>query len=202
MNATWVAKLGGSLLDPPDLPDLVTRLESVLGHRGGDRPILVVGGGQGVDLVRRWDRLFGIGEEASHWIAVRALSINARIVERVLPRGIVVETRKACEAAWSNRHVPIYDCFAFLKGIDEHGEDPLPRAWKVTSDSLAARIAEHFGAAELALLKSASLPELVTIADAVEQGYVDGYFQTAAARLSVRVAINLRQENAPVSRMV
>jgi hypothetical protein len=202
MNATWVGKVGGSLLDPPDFPELALRLARVVEERGGARPILIVGGGQGVDIVRRWDHLFGLGEEASHWIAVRLLSINSRMVERIVPDTVLVHTVEDCESAWRAGQAPIYDCFAFLSSIDESRADPLPWAWKVTSDSIAARVAEHFGAPELMLLKSASAPAALPMARAVEEGFVDGFFCDAASRIPERVAINLRDDPAVVSRLV
>jgi len=198
MKATWVAKLGGSLLEVPDLPDLGQRLETVLAARGGPRPILVVGGGQTVDLIRRWDRLFDLGEEAAHWIAVRALSVNARVVKEILPGSVLVESVQDCEAAWRQASVPIFDCFAFLTRIDERRENPLPRAWKVTSDSLAARIAVHFGAPELALLKSASFDSGASLSDAIQDGFVDAYFVEAARSLGSIVSINLREDSPEV----
>lgn len=46
-----VLKLGGSLLDLADLPD---RLRSVIKMLGDNGPLLVCGGGDAADLVRRW----------------------------------------------------------------------------------------------------------------------------------------------------
>jgi hypothetical protein len=64
-------EVGGRLLDLPEMPG---RLASLLADFARARPIVVCGGGATVDLIRDWDRLYGIGEEAAHWLVVRALT--------------------------------------------------------------------------------------------------------------------------------
>ena len=82
MEASCVIKIGGSLLG---LPDLAQRVANFLADFSRPRPVLTCGGGPTVDLIRRWDRLHGIGEEASHWISVKALGINAHVLAGALP---------------------------------------------------------------------------------------------------------------------
>jgi len=65
----------------------------------------------------------------------------------------------------------------------------LPHAWSVTSDSIAARLAQAVAAGELVLLKSAAPPPDLGAAD-----YVDEWFATAARDVpSVRI-VNLREQ--------
>jgi aspartokinase-like uncharacterized kinase len=68
---------------------------------------------------------------------------------------------------------------------------PLPRRWRVTSDSIAARIASHFGAPELILLKSVTLPERISMTEAANEGLVDPHFPTAAKDLERVISVNL-----------
>ena len=70
-----ILKLGGSLLD---LPDLSVRLQSVFANLDGDRPLLICGGGEAADIVRRWHDCFELGEERSHWLALEAIRLNQR----------------------------------------------------------------------------------------------------------------------------
>lgn len=165
-----IVKLGGSLLDLPNLPDL---LESLLLDFSRPRPILLVGGGDTVDLIRKWDRLYGLGEEAAHWISVRALSINALVVERAVPRTRVTTRVSLLEEIWASGKVPILDPYAFLQAVDEESASPLPRRWRVTTDSIGARMATALGAPELVLLKSISIPDGTTRAEATRRGWVD-----------------------------
>ncbi|MBI4584655.1 MAG: hypothetical protein HY717_11625 [Planctomycetes bacterium] len=191
-KATAVLKLGGSLLEPPDLADLPARLSRVLLDHGGARPIFIVGGGPMVECIRRWDRLYHLEEEPAHWIAVRALSINARVVEKLLPVFRMAEAAEACFEAWEGGRVPILDCHAFLLQVDERRPDPLPRSWKITTDSIAARAAQHFAAPRLVLLKSVALFAPTAVAEAVERGLVDPHFDRVIEGIEQILFLNLR----------
>lgn len=191
MNPSCVIKIGGSLLDLPDLP---ARLASFLADFSRPYPIALCGGGPTVELIRHWDRVFALGEEASHWIALRALTINALVAERLAPELAYVKSPAEFAAVWQARKVPIYDPYAFIREVDDKGEDPLPRRWRVTSDSIAARMAMRFEAPELILLKSVALEPAVTMAEAARRGFVDPHFPVAARDVPRVVALNLRDD--------
>jgi len=188
---TAVIKIGGSLLG---VPDLGARLANFLGDFSRPRSLVVCGGGEAVDALRRLDRVHNLGEELGHWLALRMLSVTARVVERVCPLLAVVDSPEDFAIVWSSGKVPVYDAFDFIIDVDDERLDPLPRRWRVTSDSIAARMAEHFRAAELVLLKSITLPERISIVEAASEGVVDAYFPTAARALDRVVAFNLRED--------
>ena len=71
------------------------------------------------------------------------------------------------------------------------GGQPLPLGWHVTSDSIAARLAEALGAEELVLLKS-GLPTTGDPTNWAQESFVDGYFSIAAAGLPAIRVVNLR----------
>lgn len=183
-----VVKLGGSLLD---LPDLAARLRRWLGAQPARSSAIVVGGGRLVDAVRQYDRLHALGDETAHWLAVQAMQVQARMVAALLP-----------EASWAasveqlaNGPSPlsIVDPWKLLRDDDRRlSPQPLPAGWQVTSDSIAARLAQLCGAAELVLLKSA-LPADATLMAAANCGYVDAFFPRAVTVLYVR-CVNLRDE--------
>jgi aspartokinase-like uncharacterized kinase len=199
MRVTAVFKVGGSLLEPPDLPELPARLVRLVGELGGERPLLIAGGGPIVDLIRRWDSLYGIGEEAAHWLAVRALTLSSRLLGEITPALRHAEDEAACEAAWRRGKIPILDSFAFLREVDEARPDPLPRRWRITSDSIAARVACHHGAPRLVLVKSAAIPDGITVGEAAARGLVDGFLGIAAHGLAEVLAVNLRVDPPAVS---
>src|SRR5262249_4553585 len=73
-------------------------------------------------------------------------------------------------------------------------DDGLPPSWTVTSDSIAARVAETAGASRLVLLKSVDVPGGMPWPEAIANGWVDDYFPTAVARLRCPVGVvNFRQ---------
>lgn len=184
----WVVKLGGSLLD---LDDLGKRLRNWLDRTAPRRTALVVGGGATTDIVRDFDLRFRLGELPSHWLALRALSFNSHLLCELLPGSEVVTTLTACKKCWDSGRTPILDPFAFLTA-DEGHPDSLPHNWDVTSDSVAARLAELIGANTLVLLKSCPPPPTSQATDWAACGLVDPWFPQAIRRLSSVRVIDFR----------
>jgi aspartokinase-like uncharacterized kinase len=179
-----VIKVGGSLFD---LPDLATRLRALFTTVHTERIALFPGGGRSADAVRELDRTQELGDEASHWLALRALTMNAHFLQALLPEFAVLKHRTAPGAPRA-----ILDPFDFAQA-DEANADHLPHTWEVTSDSLAARVAVVLGAQELILVKSVSMDHHMTWPEAAAAGLVDAHFPTivASAKFPVRV-VNTR----------
>ncbi len=196
---TTVIRLGGSLLGLPDLP---ARLADVLGDFSRPRPILIVGGGEPVECLRRWDRLYGLGEETCHWLALRVLSIHTGVVEQLAPDLAAVDVPGACPALWQRGKTPVLDSHRFIADVDAHAPDPMPRRWRVTSDSIAARIATTLGAPEVVLLKSTTFPPGLSTIEAAAKGLVDPHFPTAARDVERIVSVNLRDDSPAESVLV
>jgi aspartokinase-like uncharacterized kinase len=190
--ALAVVKVGGSLYD---LPDLGARLRRWLDeHLARCRVVLVPGGGPVVEVIRRLDRIHGLGEEASHWLALRALTVNAHFLASLLPQSCVCGDLSELGRIWDKRNLSILDVHEFARG-DEERPGPLPHSWTVTSDALAARVAVVLQARHLVLLKSTTIPQGVDWTEAAHRGWVDAMFATllqdAPANLCVN-AVNLR----------
>ncbi len=173
-------KVGGSLFD---LPDLSERLRHLMKGLNSSKIILFPGGGLSADVVRDLDRIHNIGEESSHWLALKSLSLNAYFLQAILPEFVVSPWPEVGDKS-------ILDPYVFARA-DEKNVDHLPHTWKVTSDSLAARAAILLGAREMLLLKSMSMYEGMTWSEAVLLGLVDAYFPTIAGNIQVRV-VNVR----------
>lgn len=179
-----VIKLGGSLLE---MDGLVERFRAWRAGQAPMRDVMVVGGGRMADAIRDAFARHGLSDEDAHWLCVQAMGVSAALVARLLPEATLVYA--PCEVAASNLAVLAPE--AFLRK-DESGPRPLPHTWDVTSDSIAARVADVLGAVELVLLKSALPGASVRLRDWAAAGYVDRFFPSAAAGLRVVRAVNLR----------
>src|SRR5271165_5143987 len=88
-----VIKVGGSLLDWPELPG---RLAAFLARcrdedpAGGGTFLLMAGGGPAADLIRTMDRIHGLGDARAHWLAIRAMDLTAQLLSALLPGATVV----------------------------------------------------------------------------------------------------------------
>jgi aspartokinase-like uncharacterized kinase len=146
------------------------------------------------DVVRDMDRRHGLDEEAAHWLALRALSLNAHFLAELLRarRPVVTGAVADWPALWRRGKLPILDAYAFARADEAHPEH-LPHCWQATSDSVAARLAVVAGARRLVLLKSITIPAGMTWNEAARHGYVDPLFASILPRESLDVqAINLR----------
>lgn len=170
-SSNWltVVKVGGSLFDHPRLR---AGLRRYLGSLAG-RTLLVAGGGDFAEAVRRLDRSHALGEEAAHWLALQSLTLSHAFLNQLLA-GV--------------DGVQLVDVYAFAVQ-DEMAPGHLPHTWEVTTDSLAARIAQRRQAHELLLLKSVGLAEGATWDEAAQAGIVDAYFPRIARALTCPIRL-------------
>lgn len=160
-----VVKVGGSLFD---LRDLGSRLTVWLARYVPGPVLLIPGGGPAAEVIRRLDRTHQLGEETSHWLALRMLQVNTYVLEQLVPDACVVASPR------TSRPLAILDAYAFARQ-DELHPDHLPHIWDVTSDSLALRVTQVAQAHELILLKSIAW-EGENWDEAAWAGVVDAYF--------------------------
>ena len=178
---TRVIKLGGSLLE---LSDWAERLRRWLDAQEPGVNLIVVGGGERVELLREEQRVAGFSDELAHVKALKLMDQNAAEVASVLAGAILVR-------GWRPGGVlPSFAILVLECGAWAEGESVFERSWRTSSDSVAAEIASQLAADTLVLLKSC-LPQ---------QGIssvVDPRFE-AHARLGqlVRV-VNLRETRFP-----
>ncbi len=179
-----VVKVGGSLFAQEQLAE---RLQTFLGEQPPGDYLLLAGGGELVDVLRRWHARHGWDEESSHWAAVRALDVNAWLLHRMLSGSRLLESaeeffhwHQAPEAPRQQLACVVCAPWGWLcKGPWGRPLPELPASWNVTSDSIAAWVACKLQAQRLVLLKSAPPPS--SPEEAVQAGYVDPHFTRVLA---------------------
>ncbi len=140
-----VLKIGGSLGRGKKLKGLCRRLAK-LGHR--HRMLIVPGGGAFADTERHYDSRYGLGPSASHWMAILAMDQFGYLLSELIPGGEPVRSLAAARKTAETGRIPVLIPFDLLRCAD-----PLPHSWGVTSDSIAAWVAELAKAQILVLLK-------------------------------------------------
>lgn len=159
---TVVFKLGGSLLDLPDLTDLV---QNLIERDYSNRPILfLVGGGLIVDAVRRYDSIHHFRSDTCHWLCVELMNSTAAMFQQLCHWPLL--TNRRILADWlltsniSCSAPAIVAPSAFYS--QSLNSSALPLSWRCTSDSIAALLARLVNASELVMLKSTeAIPSLV-----------------------------------------
>ena len=154
-----VVKVGGSLFG---FGGFVAAFHGWLAEQPPAVNVVIAGGGKLADVIREADAAWGLGDEAAHWLCVDVMGVSARLLATLLP-----DCR--WEDAWDGllpllgvgdgRQPIIFSPVQFLREVEtDLPPRPLPHSWSVTSDSIAARIAQVLPAGELVLLKSADPP--------------------------------------------
>ncbi|HEX4612380.1 MAG TPA: hypothetical protein VH092_29570 [Urbifossiella sp.] len=175
-----VVKIGGSLYDWPELGPALWAYVAAL----APEPVLLVpGGGDFADAVRKLHGVHGLSEEQSHWLALESLWAAASLLRALLPGA-----GYAAQPTALLGRISVLNAHLFCQS-----ESELPHTWEVTTDSIAARAAIEWQADRLVLLKSLDVPPGTPWDEAAARGWVDPYFTRALAGYTGRVeAVNLR----------
>jgi aspartokinase-like uncharacterized kinase len=177
-----VVKVGGGLLSFPE--SLSAVLTVVANAARAQRLLLVPGGGPFADAVRDVDSRIGLGDDAAHWMAVLAMNQYAHLIAAKLgPSAALAEDLIDVSRTLAAGRLPVLLPYRWMRAAD-----PLPHAWEVTSDSIAAWIAGVSGAGRLVLVKPPiqnGWQDQHGDRRAADRHLVDAYFDRA---LAARVA--------------
>ncbi len=198
----YVVKVGGSLLD---LPDLRLRLSRWIEGRTSGHYVWIAGGGALADVIRTADAQFKLDEVQCHWWCIQLMEVTARLLEQLLPRARLAESFDELSDSLREQQRDSHTVFAvehFLRNEEPALPGrPLPHNWSVTSDSIAARIAEAIGARELVLLKSTVPEHNASRNEASARGLVDDDFPMAARHLAKVSCVDFRHDDFPKVKM-
>jgi len=167
-----VVKVGGSLAETGRLKLVLPILAA------SKRPLVIVpGGGAFANKVRDLQNAIRFDDASAHRLAMLGMHQMAEIYftmhERFAPAdsldGIARVTATGLVPVW----LPLQMC---------QNDKDIPADWTITSDGLAARLAERLGAAPLVLLKSVHVTSDETAEELAREGVIDEAFPAIAAR--------------------
>ena len=195
MKAVRIIKVGGSLLD---LPDVRSRFEAWLAQQEKNCNFVVVGGGKLVDAIRGYDQTHGLAATSAHSLAIGAMGLSAELFAQLIPKLLLVREQTDPRSIAYNGRTVIFEVRQFLERLEPKLPGRrLPENWTATSDSIAARIAYVVSAAELILLKSCDLPEAAALEELAASNHVDAHFPEAVSGIPFVRWVNLRKAGFP-----
>ncbi len=189
MNLDAVLKVGGSLSRGNGLNTLCEEINRL----GKERSLLVIpGGGDFADQVRKADRRYHLEQTAAHNMALLAMDQYGYVLHHLMRDcRLTHDLDIACTKAMSGETSILLPATIMMR------EDPLPHSWHVTSDSIAAWIAARIGCARLILLKDVDgllnpngiIAEMTCAQLKEHSGGVDEYLSRALGESSVEAWI-------------
>ncbi|RCS55968.1 hypothetical protein DTL42_00835 [Bremerella cremea] len=198
-----VWKLGGSLFDLPDLAQRIRRLKA---ECYADFSVVIIpGGGEFADVVRRLDQNYQLSARDSHCLALEAMRINARMVANLLGESAALADPDQQQKRLQTWHasedtakpMEVWDVIntwnLCLPALEERIA-PIPEDWTLTSDSIAALLAWYWQADRLVLCKSIDAPTTDDVHAWAKQGLVDLFFPQIAPHLPCIEWVNLRAQ--------
>ena len=192
LQAPLILKLGGSLVETGRIGpilDIVARAK---------HPIAVVpGGGPFADAVRGAQKEIGYSDAAAHRMAILAMHQMAVLFLSMQPRLAPAETLADFKKAWARDCVPVW-----LPWRLSEKDRKIPADWSITSDGLAARLAERLRASAVVLVKSRTVPPGSQPADLARDGVVDPAFADIVTRAGLDWLILGPGEEVELARLI
>jgi hypothetical protein len=142
MRLEAVIKIGGSLAKTSSLNGLCKFLEKLSKTH---KYLIVPGGSEFSDVVEKFDKKFHLSNQLSHKMAILAMDQYGLLLSNLM-NGFLLDEIKVPE------HYPKKPVI-FLASNYMFTEDPLPNSWDVTSDSIAAHVAQKLKATMFILVK-------------------------------------------------
>lgn len=139
-----VLKIGGSLTKQPNSLVKLCKELSILAKT--HRIVVVPGGGELADTVRRLYKTFTLSNVTAHKMAILAMDQFGLLLTDITPDAYFSYEIKKIKNNLETK-LPI-----FLPSKLMFLEDPLENSWDVTSDSISAYFADKFEANELVLV--------------------------------------------------
>lgn len=179
-EAPVVVKLGGSLAFSENLQQWIAACAACAG-----RVVIVPGGGPFADTVRSAQARMQFDDRAAHEMAVLAMEQYGRALASSDALLTLADSPDAIRHCLAGRRVPVW----MPARMVFDAPDVAP-SWDVTSDSLAAWLSGHIGAAQLILVKSVEAsPRTECCESLAAAGIVDKAFARHFRKSGIRCSI-------------
>lgn len=187
-----VVKIGGSLFE-------TGRLQRVLKIiAGARRPLVIVpGGGPFADAVRRAQKRSKISDAEAHRLAIMGMHQMADLFFDLQPELASAESLIGIRRVWTAGKVAVW-----LPLKMAMRDTSIPQDWSITSDGLAARLAEQLGRIPVVLIKSQPLEPGIPVSALANKGIVDSCFAEITARAGLEWKVFGPGEEAKLARLI
>jgi aspartokinase-like uncharacterized kinase len=144
--------------------------------------VIVTGGGVFADQVRILQQHWQFNDECAHAMAILAMQQMAWLVKGLKADFALVDSVNTIQQSPSK-------IIVWSPDIDELNNAGIPATWDISSDSLAAWLANTLLADELIVIKSAVIDPQLSLAQLAERGIIDNAFcdYVANATFAIRV---------------
>jgi aspartokinase-like uncharacterized kinase len=174
----WVVKLGGSLINAPELSKW---LETLVKMSDG-KVLIVPGGSVFADAVRTAQQLTHVDDVTAHHLALLAMDQFGLLLAGMNRKLVTASSElEIAERSWQHKGIVWLPCHMVL------ADEQIAQNWQVTSDSLSAWIARKIGAEHLIIVKSSDLSVYPTVVDTqtlVQAQILDQAFSEFTADIS------------------
>jgi aspartokinase-like uncharacterized kinase len=180
-----VIKLGGSLAAADTLLDCLNRVQQ---NYQGRAVVIVSGGGIFAEQVRIAQQHWQFDDYSAHAMAILAMQQMAWLLKALKTDFVLVHS------VWEITQQCGQNIVIWSPALEELDKAGIAASWDITSDSLAAWLANTLQANELIIVKSASIDNTLSLAQLAESGIIDKAFCEYIANAEFRIRIVNQQD--------
>lgn len=176
-----VIKLGGSLAASGKLKLCLDKIERSYQSMA---VVIVPGGGVFADQVRSVQQQWQFDDRTAHLMAILAMQQMALVIKALKPNFTVIASTDHIRIQNNPQSATIWS-----PDVTELDKAGVPSTWDITSDSLAAWLANTLAADELILVKSGNIDADFDVLKLVQEQVVDVSFHEFTQQASFKLTI-------------
>jgi aspartokinase-like uncharacterized kinase len=181
-----IVKLGGSLSQSDVLINCLDRIEVIFVHKS---VVIVPGGGAFADQVRLAQQRWQFDDITAHRMAILAMQQIALLIQGLKSHFTIAHSLSEIQKQLLKHRVVIWS-----PNIIELDNAAIPASWDISSDSLAAWLANKLSAKELILVKSALIDNRLNLKQLAELDIIDQGFCSFVEQATFNVKIINQQD--------